>query len=61
LSDHVIATGSENLYGWPAKWNTEGVPDGTYTLQSVASYAGGVRGTSPPLTVTISKPIATRR
>ncbi len=53
LSDDVVATGSENLYGWPAKWNTAAVPDGTYTLQSVASYAGGVTGTSPPVTVTV--------
>jgi hypothetical protein len=53
LSDDVVATGGENLYGWPAKWNTAAVPDGTYTLQSVASYAGGVTGTSPPVTVMI--------
>ena len=30
------------------------VPNGTYTLQSVASYAGGVSGTSPGITVTVS-------
>ena len=39
LSDQVIATGTLTLYGWLARWNTTTVPDGTYTLQSVASYS----------------------
>ena len=29
------------------------VVNGQYTLQSVASYAGGVSGTSAPITITV--------
>jgi hypothetical protein len=54
LSDQVIATGTATLYGWLAQWNTTTVPNGTYTLQSVASYAGGVAGTSPGISVTVA-------
>jgi hypothetical protein len=54
LSDDVVAAGTPTLYGWLAAWNTTGVANGTYTLQSVASYGGGVSGTSAPITVTVS-------
>ena len=54
LTDDVVATGTATLYGWLAQWSTAGVADGTYDLQSVASYAGGVSGTSQPITVTVS-------
>jgi acetyl esterase/lipase len=54
LSDQVIATATPTLYGWVAQWNTTSVPNGTYTLQSVAVYSGGVSGTSPPVTVTVA-------
>jgi len=50
----VIATAAPTLYGWLAAWNTTTVPDGTYTVQSVASYAGGVSGTSPGITITVN-------
>jgi Bacterial Ig-like domain (group 3)/Pentapeptide repeats (8 copies)/Bacterial Ig domain/HYR domain len=53
LSDQVIATGTLTYYGWLAEWNTTSVPDGTYSLQSVASYGGGVSGTSAPITITV--------
>ena len=56
LSHHVIATGRATLYGWLAQWNTTSVPNGTYTLQSVASYPGGVSGTSPGITITVNTP-----
>ena len=46
LNDAVIATATPTIFGWIAGWNTTAVPNGTYTLQSVASYAGGVAGTS---------------
>jgi LmbE family N-acetylglucosaminyl deacetylase len=49
----LIATGTPTAYGWLAGWNTTAVADGTYTLQSVASYRGGVSGTSSGITVTI--------
>jgi hypothetical protein len=55
LTDSVIATGTPTLYGWLAAWNTEAVPNGTYTLQSVAS-SGGLSGTSPGITLTVNNP-----
>ena len=54
LSDQVIATATPTIYGWLAAWNTTNVPNGMYTLQSVARYAGGVSGTSPGITITVS-------
>jgi Pentapeptide repeats (8 copies)/Bacterial Ig domain len=53
VSDRVIATGTATLYGWLAQWNTTTVANGTYTLQSVASYTSGVSGTSPGVSVTV--------
>ena len=47
LSDQVISSSTPTYFGWIGQWDTTTVPDGTYTLQSVASYAGGVTGTSP--------------
>ena len=50
----VVANGVRRATaGWP-DWNTTAVPNGTYTLQSVASYAGGVSGTSPGITITVA-------
>jgi alpha-tubulin suppressor-like RCC1 family protein len=54
LTNKVIASGTPTLYGWLAAWNTTGITNGTYTLQSVASYGGGVSGTSAPITITVS-------
>jgi Bacterial Ig domain len=54
LTDQVIATATPTYYGWLAQWNTTTVPNGTYTLQSVAAYAGGVTGTSPGVSVTVN-------
>jgi lysophospholipase L1-like esterase len=54
LTDSVIATGTPTLYGWLAAWNSTSVPNGTYTLQSVASYLGGVSGASPGVTITVA-------
>jgi Big-like domain-containing protein len=53
LSDSVIATATPTLYGWLASWNSQGVPDGMYTLRSVASYSVGVSGVSPGISVTV--------
>jgi hypothetical protein len=50
----VVASGSPTLYGWLANWDTRSVPNGVYTLQSVASYGGEVSGTSPGITITVS-------
>ena len=56
LNHAVIATATPTIYGWTASWNTTTVPNGTYTLQSVASYGGEVSGTSPGITITVANP-----
>ena len=35
-------------------WDTTTVPNGTYALQSVASYAGGVSAPSTPITIWVT-------
>ncbi len=55
LNHSVVATAtSPTYYGWTASFDSAKVPNGTYTLQSVASYGGEVSGTSPPITITVS-------
>ncbi len=55
LNHSVIATAtSPTYYGWTASFDSTKVPNGIYTLQSVASYGGEVTGTSPGVTVTVS-------
>jgi hypothetical protein len=57
LSDSVIATlTAPTIYGWAGKWDTTIVSNGTYTLQSVASYPGGVTETSQVVTVNVNNP-----
>jgi hypothetical protein len=53
VSDQVIATGGPTLYGRLAEWNTTTVPDGAYSLQSVASSSGDLSGTSASVTTTV--------
>ena len=53
LNDQVIATGTSTYYGWLAQWNTTDVPNGTYTLQSVATDADNNTDSSTPITVTV--------
>ncbi len=53
--DHtVIATATPTIVGWLADWNTTTVPNGSYALQSLVSYAGGVTGTSSSIAVTVA-------
>jgi outer membrane protein assembly factor BamB len=58
LSDQVVATATPTLYGWVAGWDTTTVPNGTYTLQSVATSTGPLSSTvtvtSPGITVTVN-------
>jgi hypothetical protein len=54
LFDDVIATAVPTIYGWFGAWNTTTVPNGVYLLQSVASGAGGLTGTSPPIAIIVS-------
>jgi hypothetical protein len=54
LADTLISGSTLTIFGWLGGWNTTSVPDGIYTLESVASYAGGVTGTSAPVTITVA-------
>jgi hypothetical protein len=54
LSNPVIVTASPYLFGWIAMWNTTTVPDGSYTLQSLATDTNGVTGASPGITVAVN-------
>jgi hypothetical protein len=53
LNHSVIGTANPTQWGWLLRWDTTTVPNGTYILQSVATYGGEVGGTSPPITVTV--------
>lgn len=55
LTDSVVATATPTYYGWVALWNTTVVPNGTYSLQSVAS-SEGVSGTSSSVTISVNNP-----
>jgi hypothetical protein len=55
LTDSVIATAIPTYFGWVGLWNTTGVPNGTYSLQSVAS-SDGVSGTSSSVTIDVNNP-----
>ena len=59
LSDQVIATATSTPYGWYAPWNTTTVPDGTYSLQSVATDTVAESTTSAPVSVTVDNPAPT--
>jgi outer membrane protein assembly factor BamB len=54
LNHQIIATGTPTIVGWLTRWDSTTVPNGVYTLQSVASYGGEVFGTSAPITITVS-------
>ena len=54
LNHAVIATATATTIGWLARWNSTTVANGTYTLQSVASYGTEVSGTSSPVTITVA-------
>jgi hypothetical protein len=56
LSHHVISESTKTLYGWISKWNTTSVPNGTYTLQSVAGTNTKTSATSAGSTITVSNP-----
>jgi hypothetical protein len=51
LNTTVIATATPTLIGWLASWNSKTVPNGTYTLQSIASFPVGGNATSPGVTI----------
>jgi hypothetical protein len=55
-SNQLIATATPTLYGGLAQWDTTTVPNGTYTLQSVASYYAGTAFSvsSTPISITVA-------
>ncbi len=56
LTNQVIATATPTYYGWLALWNSTSVPNGAYTLQSVASYTGSGSVSSGAITVNVNNP-----
>jgi alpha-tubulin suppressor-like RCC1 family protein len=54
LSGHVVGTAGATIYGWIALWDTNTVPNGSYTLQSVATETGGTTATSPGITINVT-------
>jgi hypothetical protein len=56
LSDVQITTGTATIYGWLAAWNSTTVSNGSYTLNSVAAYSGGVSATSTSVPLTVNNP-----
>ncbi len=53
LTNLLVGVGSLGRYGWVALWNTTGVTDGTFSLQSVAYDGAGNSARSPALTVRV--------
>ena len=49
-----VGTAVQSFYGWQAFWNTTSTPNGTYTLESVATDSSGITATSAGITVTIA-------
>jgi peptidoglycan/LPS O-acetylase OafA/YrhL len=54
LRNADIGTASLTHVGWVLLWNTTHVPDGTYTLRSVAYNSAGDRSVSKGITVEVS-------
>ncbi len=52
-SKSVIATGTATLYGYLTSWNTSSVPDGTYSLQSLATDEAGNTTYSASVSLTV--------
>jgi alpha-tubulin suppressor-like RCC1 family protein len=53
ITDKVVSPSSSWIYGYLGAWDTTDVPNGTYTLQSVATDALGQSTTSAGITVTV--------
>jgi hypothetical protein len=56
LSNAVVATATPSLFGYVAQWDTTGVANGTYALQSEVTETGGTTALSPGVTVAIDNP-----
>jgi hypothetical protein len=49
----VVEQATQFLYGWSIRWNTKTVPDGSYTISSVAEGNDGLETTSAGVPVTV--------
>jgi hypothetical protein len=56
VNNLVIGPTTPTLYGYLAQWDSTGVANGTYTLQSVAVDGDSQSTTSTPITVTVNNP-----
>jgi outer membrane protein assembly factor BamB len=54
LNHALVATGASSAFGWFSTWDTTGVPDGSYLVQSVATDSAGDSSQSPPVGFTIA-------
>ena len=54
VTDKVVSSAVSWVYGWLGAWDTTDVPNGTYTIQSVATDALGRSTTSAGITVTVN-------
>ena len=50
----LIGTATASIYGYAYSWNTLSVPNGTYTVQSLATDSATNTAYSAPITVTVS-------
>ncbi len=50
----VIGTATATIYGYVYSWNTTGVVNGTYTLQSLATDSAGNTAYSTGITIKVS-------
>ena len=55
-SQTVVGTATPTIYGYLDSWNTTSVPDGTYTLQSLATDAAGNSAYSSGIAITVNNP-----
>jgi hypothetical protein len=53
LYDTPVATGTSSPWGWYAMWDSTKVPDGTYTLNSVAYNTAGTKAYSAAATIIV--------
>jgi len=60
FNETPIATATSTIYGWLAGWDSATVPNGTYTLQSVAYNATGASTFGSPVTLTVANPDTTQ-
>jgi hypothetical protein len=53
VSGRWVANGRLTVNGWISLWDTRNVPNGSYTLQTVAIQVGGGTAVSQPVQVTV--------